>query len=456
MSDWKQYLSRFTGSVDRCHCGRIHSQSIKYIDIGPGAVECLGEYCCRQSWYHLTVVADPITYEVGFARVEGALEALASDMTTIVLGEKEHAPLVPDEAVLGRLIMEIPPDTDVLIALGSGTINDLVRYAAARLQLPFISVPTAPSMDGYASSVAPLHVGQFKKTFPATAPEAIFADTEIFATAPAIMIAAGFGDIVGKITARADWYISHIITGEQYCETPLQLMDTALNQCLSNAERIGQKDQKTLESLMEALILSGVAIMLNGNSRPASGPEHLLAHYWEVRHGLEGKSDALHGVKVGVATPIAIAFMKKLFGHDFTAFRSKPYPNYSQREELIRAHYRDAAESVMGEGRKKWVPREQLQAFRSSIERNWKLMQELVNKLPDPCTVGEWLEASGCPIRIDEIGVSCDELRDALLYAKEMRARFTVFDLADYLGCLQDIIAETMEELSRQGFISVR
>ncbi|NLV91854.1 MAG: sn-glycerol-1-phosphate dehydrogenase [Firmicutes bacterium] len=429
----------------KCSCGREHRQDIEVVSVGNTALADLAEYLEHQDWKSLAVIADANTAEVGKGAICHYLPKTL-DIQWIQLETPSDKPLVPDEGAVGRILMEIPPDCQVMVALGAGTINDLVRFVSARIGLPFISVPTAPSMDGYASSVAPLHLGNFKKTFSAHAPRAIFADSGILATAPAHMVAAGFGDIVGKVTARFDWQMSHTITGEYYCTYPQELMDEAVRACLSGAKEVGEGSPKLLEALTEALILSGIAIMLTGNSRPASGPEHLLAHYWEVQAGLQGKEDALHGAKVGVATPICLAFIKKLFALSEAELRPIYTINPGLREQKVREEYQGVSEQVISEAQAKWFAPESLRQLQQNAVKHWSQLQRLAEQLPQPQKMIKQLRVVKGPAFVDEIGISREELYRALLFSREMRSRFTVFDLAGCMGVLEEIAEQVAEE----------
>lgn len=444
MSDWSQRLKQIE-ETGPCECGRTHTQSIDRIVLGGEALEELGRYVTAQGWDSPVVVADPNTAEVGAEKVLKCFPK-GLEVKLIVLGTGQPEPLAPDEASVGRLIMEIPPECDGVIALGSGTVNDLVRYTSARLGLQFVSVPTAPSMDGYASSVAPLHIGGFKKTFPAKAPKAIFADTNLIGTAPSEMVAAGFGDIIGKITARMDWQMSHYVTGEYYCPRPLALMEKALGQCLADPEGLGQRKAELIEALMGGLILSGIAIMMTGNSRPASGPEHLLAHYWEVKRAMEGRTDALHGTKVGVATPIAIAFTKRLFAREYASLAPVEAIDVAAREKAVRDHYGLVSDEVLPEARSKWFDSRRLHAIQKAAKDRWSDLQKLAAQLPEPGELMEQLRMVHAAVSIHDISIAPQELHQALLFSKEMRSRFTVFDLAACLGVLDDIAEEITEE----------
>ena len=192
--------------------------------------------------------------------------------------------LVPNEMALGRLLVEIPEDTALIVGIGSGTINDMARFLSYKLHIPYVIVGTAPSMDGYASVVSPLIVDGVKTTFEAVYPLAIVADLNIMKAAPMPMLQAGLGDILGKYTALADWHVhlAHILKEEYFCETVEKLVRTAVEKCEMAAERLHLRENDTLESLTEALILSGLAIGMVGVSRPASGEEHHLSHCWEM------------------------------------------------------------------------------------------------------------------------------------------------------------------------------
>ena len=211
---------------------------------------------------------------------------------------------MPDERVVARLLYET---RTIPLASGSslGTVNDICKIVSYKMGIASATVGTAPSMDGYASSMSPLIVNHSKVTYLSHYPYAIVCDSEIMATAPDVMFRAGFGDIVGKYTALADWQLTVKINHEYYCETTAQLVRNAVDLCVRNAERYMRREPEAIDCMNEALLLSGIAMGLVGISRPASGCEHHMAHFWELDALKKGIEHPLHGNSVGVGSIVA-------------------------------------------------------------------------------------------------------------------------------------------------------
>lgn len=207
--------------------------------------------------------------------------------------------LCADNYGVAILTENIPEETDLIIAVGGGTIHDLCRYVADEINVPFISVPTAASMDGFASNVAAMTVDGMKKTVVCHAPEYVFADTKLIARAPSRLNAAGVADVLGKYTALADWKIASIVTGEYYCEEIADMEYEAIRRVTDAVADIRKGEEDAFEKLMYALLLSGIAMQLFGNSRPASCSEHHMAHLWEMEV-VSPHTDAWYGEKVSV------------------------------------------------------------------------------------------------------------------------------------------------------------
>ena len=424
-----------------CNCGRTHKASIVDIQVRsnllasiPDKLRGLG----LERAVHL--VADTNTMLAAGQVVEGALEGAGFDVTKTVYSTTTHQDLVPDEKSLARLILEIPISAEAILAIGSGTITDLVRAIAYRLGRPFVSVPTAPSMDGYASTVAPLIVGGFKRTFPASPPLAIYADLDVLCKAPSHMIVAGFGDLLGKFTARADWQISRIIHGEYYCQSSLGLITTALEQCSANPEGLYRRDPSLIQGLMEGLILSGIAITMAGNSRPASGAEHQLAHYWEMRSLKEGSHYHLHGTKVGVATPLILDIYSRVLAIDPSSIAAAAlrgnYPEPSQMEELIRHHYGSMAEEILRESSGKRLTGEERENRIQLVLSKWDTIKSSLSWLPQADAVTEMLSQVEGATTPEALGLPGEWIEEALIYARHLRARYTVLDLATEMGVI--------------------
>ncbi|MGD9153934.1 MAG: sn-glycerol-1-phosphate dehydrogenase [Bacillota bacterium] len=384
----------------------------------------------------LLLVADDRTYAAAGGRVAGILKAAGFSLTECILHRSES--LVPDESALGELLVKVEQDTGLLVAVGSGSITDLTRYLSYKLQKPFMAVSTAPSMDGYASSVAPLTLRGFKQTFPAVAPVAIIGDTGILAKAPPEMIRAGFGDLLGKYTSLADWKLSSIITEEAFSGEIAALVRVTADRTAASLSG-SVSDPALVANLTEALIASGEAMQRWGNSRPASGAEHHLAHFWEMQAALNGTKRHLHGTKVGVAVIIVAKIYQQLLALDRCQVaeliaRRKPETEAEYALRVQKA-YGPLAGDVLSDLKGLYLDPVTRAARQRRILSNWEPLRDWVRtNLPTPEKLREWLLQAGAAVTVGEIGVTEEMRQLSLQNAKEVRSRYTVFRLAEDIG----------------------
>lgn len=282
-----------------CPCGQSHALLVEEIWMEPGALNRLPQVCACGGWKHPTVVCD---YNTWGAAGQDAFSLLPDAQLILLDPVNLHA----DEHGVAAAEAQFPPETDVLFAVGSGTIHDITRYHAFHKHLDFVSVPTAASVDGFVSTVAAMTWEGRKVTFPAVPPRFVVADSNIYAKAPQRLTASGFGDLLGKYTALADWKISHLLTGEHLCQRVYDLTQDALAAAVDVRAGIAAGDPESCARLMYGLLLSGLAMQMMGSSRPASGCEHHMSHFWEM--GVAAPPpDAYHGEKVGVGLLLCAA-----------------------------------------------------------------------------------------------------------------------------------------------------
>ncbi|MDD4370499.1 MAG: sn-glycerol-1-phosphate dehydrogenase [Anaerostipes sp.] len=286
-----------------CSCGKHHTLDIKQIKMGKGVLPELPDMLKKFQGKKVYMLSDNHTFQAAGERTLKIMQDAGFDVKSVMIDSGDDI-LIPDEKAVGRMFMELEPETAVIVSVGSGTLNDMAKYMSARTKIPYIIVCTAPSMDGYAADGAPLILQGKKISFVATLPYGILGDTDIMKEAPMHMIHAGFGDVIGKLTALADWQLAKELKGEYMCDTCVTLVQRALEKVTSHAKEIAQRDEEAILYLIEALILTGVAMGLIGVSRPASGAEHMLSHFWEMDFIARNKFPELHGIKVGIATPI--------------------------------------------------------------------------------------------------------------------------------------------------------
>jgi len=267
-----------------------------------GALSEAARYAADKGWRRVLVVADQNTYEAAGTALIRELEGAGTAAFLTLVEPNPAGDVAADEASVVQVLLDIQRHgAEALAAVGAGTLHDIARYAAYTAGKPFMSVPTAPSVDGFTSTGAPLLIRGVKITVPAAGPVALFADTGVLMNAPKRLVSAGFGDMLGKATALFDWRIGRLAAGEPYDGQVADITQRALDRCVRLADDIGRGTEASILALMRSLIESGIAMLLFGQSHPASGAEHHLSHYWEMAFHRSGRRQVLHGSKVGVA-----------------------------------------------------------------------------------------------------------------------------------------------------------
>ncbi|NLG37881.1 MAG: sn-glycerol-1-phosphate dehydrogenase, partial [Clostridiales bacterium] len=277
-----------------------HTISDIDIYIGSGILESAPAYLRKRDLgSRCLLIADDNTMKAA----GGALEAALSGQFTVRRCVLDHASRIEaDERSSGDVLMACEPEPDFLIACGSGVINDVTRFVAHSIGKPFVSVGTAASMDGYISVVAPMIYRNKKVHRHGAAPRVLILDTRILRAAPYEMIVAGFGDVLGKYIAKADWLLSRIVNGETVDENAAGLITQALKNLISHVDDIKNLTEKGLAAIIEGLILAGITIYTTGQTRAVASVEHNQGHIWETRMLEAGKPYALHGISVGCST----------------------------------------------------------------------------------------------------------------------------------------------------------
>ncbi len=279
-----------------CKCGKRHYCAVESVDIGFDTAGALIYHIESFGYKKLLVVMDLITEKVFGGHIVARLRKYGLNCSMYVIPHEEP---IPNEEIIESVMDFFTPEIDCVVGVGAGTINDICKYASFTRNKPYMIVGTAASMDGYASSVAPLIVGGKKVTFPAHTPKVILASDSVLREAPEKLTAAGVGDLMGKYTCHADWKLSNAMTGEAYCEFVSGLTMKPLSMFVENLIKHDYLDYYTL---MNCLIVSGIAMAFNGDSRPASGAEHHMSHYLEMKHIENGHELIPHGLQVGFFT----------------------------------------------------------------------------------------------------------------------------------------------------------
>lgn len=392
----------------------------------------------------LAVVSDPATRAALGQRIERALAGVGRV-------EAVHLPagVHPDMDTVQRLEARCA-GVDALIAVGSGTINDLCKYVAARLDRPYAVFGTAPSMNGYVSINASIAVARHQQSLPARPPVGVFFELEVLARAPARLIRAGLGDSVCRATAQTDWLLSHLLLDTPYRQLPFDLLLVEEDALLADAGALlsGARDEDSagglagnlaaIARLARTLILSGFGMTLCGGSYPASQGEHLISHYIDMTEGAR-LPHFHHGERIGVTT-LAMAALQE---HMLAGPAPRLQPR-REREAGFLAHFgQELGRSCWQAFRPKRLDTARMRQLQQRLDRDWDSIRARLARTMRPARdIRRVLEAAGCPVRPEDLGWSRALFRRAVLHGREIRDRFTFLDLAASAGVLGAIVSE--------------
>ena len=419
-------INTILSGVD-CACGKKHECDISYVYVEKDAMKHLDKVCC--GYEKILIVADGKTYGAAGEKTEKHLNE--KSIRRVIFPSSPL--LIPNEDAI-KAVTDNLLDTDLIIGIGSGVIQDLCKYVSYTEKIPYCVIATAPSMDGYASSGAAMITNGMKVTYSARVPYAIIADTEVIKDAPLEMIKAGYGDIIGKYSALNDWKLGAVVNGEYFCDYIYDLTYDMLLKVLPLAEKLLMREEESVKTLMEALILVGVAMSFAGNSRPASGSEHHLSHYFEITGIVDGTEYLPHGIDVVYSTVITSMLREKIKNSPFPAEQFAM--SESDKNGEIARVYKSVADGCI-------ALQEKLGTYKDNrLERYLKNdaeIKKILAEAPSTEEITSILGNIGLDLNDFYKTYSNAKIRDAVRYAKDLKDRYTVlwmyydiFGIEDY------------------------
>ena len=409
-------IKELLNGIAPCTCGRTHACPIEHVIIGEDAFASIPEI--TKDYKRILLVADENTYAAAGERVVFALGKRLEN-ALIFPGDRV---VIPNENAIAAIEALITKDTDLVVGVGSGVINDLCKITSFRNGLRYDIIATAPSMDGYASVGSALILDGMKVTLNAAVPRSIIADTAVLAKAPMDMIRAGYGDIIGKYSCLNDWRLAALVLDEYICPTVFDATMEEVEKTVRLADGIRDGEPSAIGALMEALVAVGILMAYVGNSRPASGSEHHLSHYFEIV-GIERKEEYLpHGIDVCFSAVETARLREKLLAiSSLDGFTYAFYKEAYERE--IRRIYGGVADEVLALQKKLgWYDNDRVSIYKEK----WAEIQKILSDAPSADEMLSLAERVGLDKR-DFYGLYSEEkIADARLYAKDLKDRYTV------------------------------
>ncbi len=444
-------IQDYLGQEFECSCGRRHTTQLRHVEMSEGALFALPDLVKKQGYRQVFLVADRHTWLAAGRQTQELLRRAGILVLSHILKDDE---LVPNEKTMGELLVAFNPGCDLILAVGSGTLNDIGKSLSYKLGRPYYIVATAPSMDGYASVGAALIISNLKTTYDTHPPEAIIADLTVLANAPMEMIAAGVGDIVGKYTCLCDWRISNLINDEYHCPVIEEMVRLSIAQVENNLDQIKSRSPLAVRHITEALILTGIAMSFVGNSRPASGSEHHISHFWEMKFLFEGRQPVLHGTKVGIGTVAVTRLYEMLLQTPVDFEKARRHARdfrFAQWEEHMRRTYGIAAPEVIALEKRVGKNSPEKHARRIAvIQERWPQLQQLIRELLPPSQqIAGLLSDIGAPVNPFAVGVDQETIADSILAAKEVRDRYSLLQLLWDLGLSKEFAAHIAQEFAQ-------
>lgn len=431
-----------------CSCGKFHTSLIKGIFSGKGVISQISNLLKKEyNAKKVFIIADKNTYKAAGEKVCDLLEGAGISVSKYIFDTNEQ--LEPDEWTVGSAVMHFDTNCDVIVAVGSGVINDTGKILKSISGKPYVIVGTAPSMDGYASDSSSMTRSGLKISLHSACADFIFGDTDILCAAPEEMLRAGLGDMLAKYISICEWKIAKLLYGEYYCEEIASMVRVALKKCTDNADGLLKRDEKAVQAVFEGLVITGIAMCFAGVSRPASGGEHYISHIWDMRKASFGTYTNLHGIQCAVGTYVSAKLYEKLLAVTPDREKALEYVskfNYADRAKLLTELLGKGAKSMIDlEAREgKFDKRKHAERLEKILE-NWDEIKAIIKEeIPSVEFLDKLYDIVGLPKTPGEAGIDDALLPLTVKVAGDIRDKYVLSRLLWDLG-IADKFADSLK-----------
>ncbi len=425
-----------------CDCGRHHVCGLDYLKVAQGALNDLSGMLKALNSSHPFVVCDQNTYQAAGERVSELLKGAGTPYQLYVIPCR-YDRIAPAEWEVGSVIMHFDPACDLVLGVGSGVVNDICKVVAHAIGRKNAIIGTAPSMDGYASNSSSMEVNHVKVSLYNQAPSGILLDVDILARAPMRMLWAGLGDMIAKYIAVCEWRISHLITGEYYCENIAELMRSALRKVMQAANGLPARDPKAVQAVAEGLVLAGIGMAYAKVSRPASGLEHYFSHMWEMMALERGEPYDLHGIQVGVGSLLTLNMYRSI--QNTVPDSEKAHAFWKQmtpekwEEQILRIFGKTAPEIISIEAQTHKNDPVKHEQRLARILANWDQILRIIDEeIPEYDQIYAVMKQAGMPLLPQDIGISTEDTVNAFIGARDVRDKYMSCTLLWDLGLTEE------------------
>lgn len=400
-------MTLFNIKEQGCACGRAHTCDVKKVLIGKNTLQALPHELAGLQIRKPFLLCDVNTHRAAGERVEQLLSehGIPYGKYVFPMGHPE-----PDEGTVGAAVMHFDRTCDCVLGIGSGVIGDVSKILANLTGSAYVIVATAPSMDGYASATSSMTRGGLKVSLPSKCADVIIGDTDILKKAPEELLVSGLGDMLAKYISIAEWRISHLVTGEYYCEEIAELVRTSLKACVDHADGLLRREEAAVEAVFRGLVLCGMAMSLAGCSRPASGMEHYFSHLWDMRGEEFGTPTSTHGIQCAVATLLAARLYESV-----KAITPSEKVGLAYAERFDSATWEQSLRDFLGKGAVSMIELEKKErkyaaephrARLKTIVEHWSEITAIMDKeIPSATHIEAILDTIGCPKSPAELGI---------------------------------------------------
>ena len=327
-------------------------------------------------------------------------------------------------------------DAEALIAVGSGTINDSVKYNTFLTKREYSVFATSP-MNAYTTPTASVSFKGFKKSITCHSAKGVFFDPGVVSRCPKRLISAGFADVVCRTTSQVDWLLSHILIDTPYDETAYTLLAYDEESMMANAGRILTGDFEAVAILTRIAALMGLATSFTGTTHVGSMAEHMISHYIDMFAG-EGHPGTSHGEQVGVATLTMSRLQNQILNADRPpALRPTEIP-----KNELHQRFGSAAGEMIAQTTRKALDSAMAYALNQRFEQEWPQITGRLRAVMLPYQkLHDCMQAAGCQLTGASLGLDPEFYRDAVRYARFIRDRLTMLDVAGDSGQLEAFVA---------------